>query len=129
MDEIPEGYEYLLTDPLIGHLATVRPDGQPSVTPMWFAWDGAVLRFTHTTRRTKLTNIANTPYVAMSVVDPQNPYRYLQARAAVESIEPDPTGAFYVELSTRYAMPDPKPPADSADRVIITARPFAYSRQ
>jgi PPOX class probable F420-dependent enzyme len=129
MSDIPSGYEDLLVRPLIGHLATVRPDGAPSVTPMWFSWDGDVLRFTHTTRRAKLRNIEHDPHVAMSVVDPDDPYRYLQARGLVENIAADPTGAFYVELATRYGQEDPAPPADSADRVILSVRPFAYSKQ
>lgn len=29
MAEIPEGYESLLERPLYGHLATMRPDGNP----------------------------------------------------------------------------------------------------
>ena len=127
--ELPEGYEDLLTRPLIGHLATVRTDGNPSVTPMWFAWDGELLRFTHTTRRTRLRNLEQTPYLALSVADPDSPYRYLQARAKLESVTPDPTGAFYVELAKRYGMPDQTPPQDAADRVVIAARPFAFSKQ
>lgn len=129
MHAIPEGYENLLVRPLIGHLATVRLDGAASVTPMWFAWDGELLRFTHTTRRAKLRNIEREPRLALSVVDPDRPYRYLQARARVESVTPDPTGAFYVELAIRYGMTNAAPPPDAADRVVIAARPFAYSKQ
>jgi PPOX class probable F420-dependent enzyme len=128
MSAIPNGYEDLLTRPLIGHLATVRPDGNPAVTPMWFSWDGELLRFTHTTRRRKLRNIENNPHVALSVLDPEEPYRYLQARGTVEGIEPDSTGAFYVELANRYGT-QPSPPPDAPDRVIIAVRPFAYSKQ
>ena len=90
MSELPPGYEDLLTRPLFGHLATVRPDGNPAVTPMWFSWDGELLRFTHTTRRAKLRNIEHNPHVALSVLDPERPYRYLQARGTVERVEPDP---------------------------------------
>jgi PPOX class probable F420-dependent enzyme len=129
MTEIPDGYDDLLTRPLIGHLGTTRTDGAPSVTPMWFAWDGEVLRFTHTTYRKKLANIEAQPFIALSVVDPDSPYRYLQARAKVESVEADPTGAFYQELARRYGQSDPPPPKDAVDRVIVTARPFAYSKQ
>jgi PPOX class probable F420-dependent enzyme len=126
--EIPGDHEDLLIRPLIGHLATVRPDGNPAVTPMWFAWDGELLRFTHTTRRAKLRNIEHNPHVAMSVTDPDEPYRYLQTRGTVEQVEPDPTGAFYVELARRYGREHPAPPPDSPDRVIIVVRPFAYSQ-
>ncbi len=75
MVAIPPGYESLSERPLYGHLATVRPDGTPQVNPMWFAWDGEVLRFTHTTRRQKYRNIEGQPAVAMSISDPENPYR------------------------------------------------------
>ncbi|WP_028927824.1 PPOX class F420-dependent oxidoreductase [Pseudonocardia acaciae] len=129
MTNIPDGYEDLLERPNFGHLATVRPDGNPAVTPMWFSWDGELLRFTHTTRRAKLRNIEHNPHVSLSVLDPEKPYRYLQARGVVESITPDPTGAFYVELAHRYGRPDPAPPPDSPDRVVIAVRPFAYSKQ
>ena len=66
MVAIPEEYESLLERPVFGHLATVRPDGRPQVNPMWFDWDGELLRFTHTTKRQKYRNIAANPDVAMS---------------------------------------------------------------
>ncbi|MGE2723039.1 PPOX class F420-dependent oxidoreductase [Mycolicibacterium celeriflavum] len=126
---IPAGYESLLERPLYGHLATVRPDGTPQVNPMWFAWDGEVLRFTHTTKRQKFRNIESQPAVAVSVSDPENPYRYLEVRGVVEAIEPDPTGAFYLQLNDRYSGPLTEAPADKADRVILTVRPTGFSKQ
>lgn len=47
----------------------------------------------------------------------------------VESVTPDPTGAFYVELGRRYGQTNPAPPPDAVDRVIIAVRPIAYSKQ
>jgi len=88
MVAIPDGYEDLLTRPLYGHLATARPDGTVQVNPMWFEWDGERLRFTHTTKRQKYRNITNNPHVAMSVVDPDVPYKYLEIRGEVEEIVP-----------------------------------------
>ena len=129
MVAIPEGYASLLERPLYGHLATVRPDGAPQVNAMWFAWDGQVLRFTHTTKRQKYRNIAASPAVAMSVIDPDNPYRYLEVRGVVEEIVPDPEGAFYLELNDRYDGPLTEAPADKADRVILVVRPTAFSKQ
>jgi PPOX class probable F420-dependent enzyme len=129
MADIPEGYESLLEGPNYGHLATVRPDGRPQVNPMWFAWDGERLRFTHTTKRQKYRNIETNPNVAMSVVDPQTPYRYLEVRGVVEEIIPDPTGAFYLKLNDRYSGPLTEPPPDKADRVIIVVRATGFTKQ
>ena len=83
MVDIPQGYETLLERPLYGHLATTRPDGNAQVNPMWFDWDGELLRFTHTNKRQKFRNIEANPHVAMSVSDPDNPYRYLEVRGRV----------------------------------------------
>ncbi|HET6732693.1 PPOX class F420-dependent oxidoreductase [Mycobacterium sp.] len=129
MVAIPSDYEHLLKRPLYGHLATTRPDGRPQVNPMWFDWDGELLRFTHTSKRQKYRNITANPNVAMSISDPENPYRYLEVRGVVEEIVPDPTGSFYLHLNDRYGGPLTEPPADKADRVILVVRPTEVSKQ
>ena len=85
MVAIPDGYEDLLQRPLYGHLATTRPNGTVQVNPMWFDWDGEVLRFTHTSKRQKYRNVTAHPQVAMSILDPDNPYRYLEVRGDVDA--------------------------------------------
>jgi PPOX class probable F420-dependent enzyme len=96
---------------------------------MWFLWDGEFLCFSHTTSRAKLRNIEHQPWIAFSVNDPDKPHRYIQARALVASIDPDPDGAFYQMLQRRYSWPASTTPQDSSDRVVIRARPMAYSNQ
>ncbi|QYN38625.1 PPOX class F420-dependent oxidoreductase [Pseudonocardia sp. DSM 110487] len=126
---IPAEYEDLLTRPLFGHLATVRPDGTPQANPMWFSWDGEFLRFTNTTTRQKYRNVTAEPRIAMSVNDPDKPYRYLEVRGTVERIDPDPGAAFFAELAKRYGLELDGPPGDAAHRVVIVVRPEAVSYQ
>lgn len=127
MVSIPEDMLDLLERPLYGHLATVRPDGTPQVNPMWFEWDGEVLRFTHTTQRQKYRNLKANPAVAISVIDPDNPYRYLEVRGIVEDEVPDPEATFYLHLNDRYDGPLTGTPADAPHRVIFVVRPTAIS--
>ena len=123
---IPDDVRDLLERPLFANLATVREDGAPQVNPMWFGWDGEFVRFTHTKSRRKFRNIAKNPAVAISIIDPDNPYRYVEVRGVVERVDPDPTGAFYVELARRYSRPGgAATPPDAADRVILVVRPTA----
>jgi PPOX class probable F420-dependent enzyme len=129
MVAIPDGYADLLERPLFAHLATIRPDGSPQVNPMWFDWDGERLRFTHTTKRQKYRNVTADPRVALSIADPDNPYRFLEVRGEVERIEPDPTGEFYLHLNDRYDGPLTGPPPDAPDRVVFVVRPTAFSKQ
>ncbi|MCU1570119.1 MAG: class putative F420-dependent enzyme [Naasia sp.] len=128
MASTPEGFEDLLDRPIVGVLATVRREGGPSATPMWFQWDGEFLRFTHTTYRRKLRDLEDEPRLAFTIVDPDDTLRYLEVRGEVDRVEEDPTGAFYVVLGKRYGNPEQTPPPDSADRVIIVVRPTFFSR-
>jgi PPOX class probable F420-dependent enzyme len=127
---IPDRLRDLLERPLFANLATVREDGTPQVNPMWFAWDGEFLRFTHTSFRRKYRNVPANPAVAISITDPENPYRYIEVRGVVERIDPDPTGSFFIELNKRYAGPyGPDDPTDAADRVVFVVRPTAVGKR
>jgi PPOX class probable F420-dependent enzyme len=117
MVAVPAGYDDLLERPLYGHLATTRPDGAVQVSPMWFDWDGELLRFAHTTKRQKYRNVQRDPRVAMSISDPDNPYRYLEVRGDVERIEPDPAASFFRRIANRYSDP-----------AVIVVRPTGFSK-
>ncbi|HLV55101.1 MAG TPA: PPOX class F420-dependent oxidoreductase [Actinotalea caeni] len=109
----------LLEMPLYGSLGTVRPDGTPQVNPMWFAYDGENIRFTHTKSRAKFRNLQANPGMAFMLLDPDNPFSYLEVRGRLVDVVDDPTGSFYVELQNRYGNPSDQPPPDAADRVIL----------
>ncbi len=118
-DLIPADYAHLLERPLYGHLGTIRPDDTVQVNPMWFEYDGEHIRFTHTTKRAKYRNLRRNPSMSLSIVDPDNEYRYLELRGRLVDVVPDPTGSFYVRLGQRYGNAGQQPPPDSADRVIL----------
>ena len=136
MFAVPAGYDDLLERPLYGHMASIRPDGSVQVSPMWFDWDGELLRFAHTTKRQKYRNVQINPLVAMSVSDPDDPYRYLELRGEVVRLEPDPTATFFRRIANRYSGDEPHPdaplageaPHDAPDWVVIVVRPTAYSK-
>lgn len=128
MTNIPSEYRDLLDRPLMAHLATVRPDGQPQCNPMWFSYDGEYLRFTNTSVRQKYRNIEADPRVAISITDPDNEYRYLEVRGRVVRIEADPEAKFFLELAKRYGKDFGKPD-DAAHRVIYVVEPTATSRK
>jgi PPOX class probable F420-dependent enzyme len=120
--KIPESHLDLLERPLYCHLATVSPGGRPQSNPMWVAWDGTVLRFTHTNTRRKYRQLQTNPNIAISITDPDNPARYLEVRATVTTIEDDPTGSQYSALAERYGR-GPVVPPDAAQRVTLIAEP------
>ena len=122
--QLPETHSDLLERALYAHLATVRPDGTPQSSVMWFDWDGSRLRMTHKSTRQKIKNFAHEPRVALSIADPDDPLRFIEVRGVVESIEPDEKASFYRSLQERYGMVYEI--KDAAVRVVVTIRPDAY---
>lgn len=116
---VPAEYRRLLELPLYGHLGTIRPDDTVQVTPMWFEFDGEHIRFTHKTKRQKFRNLQHNPSMALSILDPDNPFHYLEVAGTLVEVLPDPEGAMYVRLQNRYGNPSQTPPADKADRVVL----------
>ena len=122
---LPESHRDLLERAVFAHLATVRPDGSPQSSVMWFDWDGSRLRLTHTKTRQKFANFEKEPRVALSIADPDDQYRFLEVRGSVESIEDDDeTASFYKALQARYGQDYPVHDADV--RVIITIEPTSF---
>ncbi len=116
---IPADFSHLLEEPNFGVLGTVRPDNTVQVNPMWFEFDGASLRFTHTTQRAKFRNLRHNPSMSLVVFDPEAPHRYIELRGRLTEAIADPTGAFYVRLGKRYGNAGQQAPADSDVRVIL----------
>ena len=59
------------------------PDGSPQVTPVWIDFDGEHVLFNTAAGRQKDKNPQRDGRVALMLVDPENPYRYLEVRGQV----------------------------------------------
>ena len=121
----PTSHADLLDKPTFAHLATIRPDGSPQSSVMWFAWDGEHIKMTHTKNRQKFKNLNEDPRLALSILDPEDPYRFLEVRGVLESIEDDDeVASFYKSLQERYGSVYPVHDADV--RVVFRIRPTKY---
>jgi len=116
---IPEHLVPLLENPNYAYLGTIRPDDTVQVNPMWFLYDGESIRFTHTTKRAKYRNLMHNPSMSLAIIDPENPFHYLEVRGRLTEVIPDPEGDFYVVLGKRYGNAAQQPPKDSPDRVVL----------
>src|ERR1700757_870011 len=86
---IPEKYADLFQKRVFASLSTLMPDGRPQVTPVWCDFDGQHVMFNSARGRKKDGNFRGKPGVALSIVDPDNPYRYMKIRGAVVEITED----------------------------------------
>lgn len=121
---IPESHKDLLESTALAAVATVGPGGAPQVNPVWFGWDGALLSFSQTTVRQKLRNLHKDERIALSIVDPANPYRYLEIRGKVVEFIPDPEKAFIDAMSQKYLGLEKYPWGTAEEqRVIVVVEP------
>ena len=110
MTTIPDGFKDVLTQKkAFASLATVGADGGPQVTPVWFDWDGTHLRFNSAKGRVKDKNVRRTPKVALAIVDPDNPYRYVQIKGRVAEMIETGADAHIDALAKKYMGVDKYP--------------------
>ncbi len=100
-------------------LATLMQDGTPQVTPVWFDYNGSVIRVNSAKGRTKTRNMKEGAPVALSIMDPDNPYRYMQIRGKVTRVTEQGAAAHIDSLAKKYLGQD-KYPWSRPDEVRVT---------
>lgn len=121
---IPADKVDLLESKALADVATIGPSGEPQVNPVWFGWDGTNVKFSQTTTRQKYKNLQRDNRIALSIVDPENPYRYLEIRGTVARVDPDPDKAFIDQMANKYMGVEKYPwnqPGD--ERVVVVVEP------
>lgn len=103
-DQIPSSHLDLLADETraFAYLATTMNDNTPQVTPVWFNMDGKFILINSALGRTKDKNMRARPFIALAIQDPKNPYRYLQIRGKVVSINSEGGREHINALSLKY---------------------------
>ena len=125
---IPQQFRDLLTKKAFASLATVMADGSPQVTPVWFDFDGTHLRVNSAKGRVKDRNMRRNGRVALSIIDPENPYRHLAIRGRVEEITEAGADGHIDSLSKKYLGQDRYPNRRPGEvRVIYRIRPERVS--
>src|SRR5688572_18305156 len=105
MSDTPESHRDLL-DAQVATFGTVGPDGRPQLSVVWFlAEDDGTVRVSLNTTRQKTKNLRAGPAVSLLILDPANPYRYLELRGDAV-VEPDAEYAFADRVGQKYGGAD-----------------------
>jgi len=122
MNTIPKSHEDLLQAP-VATLATLDDNGFPQLTEIWFLHDEGGLRTSLNTSRAKTRNLQARPEASLLIVDPTNPYRYLEVRGRAEVV-PDDDYAFAEKLGAKYGGADLREHDRAGEsRVVVTIHP------
>ncbi len=110
MAVIPDGYLDLLTQKkAFANIATVLKDGSPQVTPVWFDYTGGKIRVNTARGRVKSRTLRDGARVALAIMDPDNPYRYVQIRGRVLGSTQTGADAHIDSLAKKYLGQDKYP--------------------
>jgi PPOX class probable F420-dependent enzyme len=125
---VPASYEDLLATPALAHVATIGPDGAPQVTPVWFDWDGAQLLIGLAPDRQKMRNLCRDPRLAVSIVDPVDPTRFLEIRGRV-TFEDDPDRSVLARIIRKYTGSDDLSWVDGERNIVVVEPTHATYRK
>ena len=80
MASIPSEFNDLFEKPILFALATLMPDGQPQVTPVWGDLSDGKPRINTAVGRQKDRNLKDRPQVTVMLVDPADQQRWIEVR-------------------------------------------------
>lgn len=126
--KLPANYLDLFQKKAFGSLATLMPDGSPQVTPVWCDFDGTHIVVNSAKGRLKDRNIRRDGRVALMLMDPDNPYRYLEIRGRVVDITEQGGDAHIDKMAQKYLGQPAYPWRNPKEtRVLYKIEPLATS--
>lgn len=129
MSSIPSDYHDLFETRSFAFVATLLPDGSPHVTPTWVDFDSEHVLVNTVLDNRKDRNVRNDPRVALAIVDPENPYRYLAVRGEVVERREEGAREHLNALAERYTGRAEYPGPGGENRVLHVIRPEWVSGQ
>lgn len=125
MASIPPDVHDLFEKKTFAHLATLLPDGSPHVTPVWVDYDADDDRLLVNTERErqKEVNVRNDPRAAVSMTDPDDPYRMLSVTGEAVELTTEEAREHIDEMAERYLGEEEYPNPIQTERVIIAIKP------
>ncbi|NIK59058.1 PPOX class F420-dependent oxidoreductase [Kribbella shirazensis] len=114
-----EWRDFVAAGTRLAHIAVVRPDGRPHVTPVCFVLDGDEVAFALSPGSVKEQSLARDQRIAVCVSDDQQPYSFVTIEGeALVSAEPDQIRQVAAGIGRRYY---PSQPADDFAESFVQA--------
>jgi PPOX class probable F420-dependent enzyme len=121
---IPENFRDLFDKKAFASLGTLMPDGKPQVTPVWVDFDGKHIVVNSAKGRVKDRNMRRDPRVSLALIDPENPYRYLQLQGRVVEITENGADKHIDKMAKKYLGKDKYPFSQPGEvRVLYKIEP------
>lgn len=129
MGKLTDDAKALLARPIHAWATTVRPDGSLHGTVVWIDVDGDDLIFNTAVGRAKEKHLRADPRVSISVLDPDNPYRFVSVSGTAE-LSTEGADEVIDKLAKKYLDADSYPmrnPQETRINVRVIPGQVVYS--
>lgn len=121
---LSQGSKDLLSQPVFVNIAVVLDDGSPHLTPVWVDLDGGNVVINTAQGRSKAKYLHEGSKVALSAIDPQNPYTAVAFQGTVVEMTSNGADDHIDQLAKKYLGVDSYPNRQPGEvRIKITIRP------
>lgn len=120
-DTLTDKAKALLDRPVLATLVTLDAHGAPQATPLWLETDGNDVLVNTAKGRVKANNMERDPRVAVTVLDPADPYNVVALRGTVVEMTNEGADAHIDRLAHKYLGVDAYPNR-TADEVRLIVR-------
>ena len=115
---------------VLAHVASLGPEGEPHVTPVWVELDGDDILINTALGRAKARNLASDSRVAVSLTDPDDPSVCVAVRGTVVQFTTDGADEVIARLARKYTGADSYPFRREGEvRVTVRIRPDRIAQQ
>jgi PPOX class probable F420-dependent enzyme len=119
MAAFPDKYMDLFQKKAFGAFTTLMKDGSPQTTPVWVDYQNGQVWVNSALGRQKDKNVRRDPRVALSIADPDNPYRYVEVRGKVKEITESGADAHIDAMAKKYLGQDKYPFAAPGEKRVL----------
>ena len=133
LEDLDPGFKRLLEEQVTAVVSVIAADGRPSLTPMWFDYEGDKVLINVADHRRKTAWIRDNPEVSLILVNPDNPYHWVSMKVTVErevsEDDPDEGASVTAQVDriwTKYTGAEPpyglRDPSIDERRVLFECR-------
>jgi len=115
----PQNYMDLFQKKAFGSFTTLMPDGSPQTTPVWVDYQNGEVWVNSALGRQKDRNVRRDPRVAITVIDPENPYRYVEVRGKVKEITESGADQHIDKMAKKYLGQDKYPGRQPGEKRVL----------
>ena len=119
MAAFPQNCLDLFQKKAFGAFTTLMPDGSPQTTPVWVDYANGDVWVNSAIGRQKDKNVRRDPRVAITLLDPDNPYRYVEVRGRVTEITEKGADDHINKMAKKYLDQDVYPFRQPGEKRVL----------